>query len=495
MKTKTLFILIAFISVILLFHENVQANNASNELEQFVNNAIKELNDAPFKIPQFKDAVIDTVVPVDSSNKIENTNLHLCWLKNDKGRVGYIAIVESSSSFNVVAFSATTASPDYFLKNLKLNTVPEKQLNLSTAKQVSFIENMPLVATTKTMIGNESTEVSEISASLSSLLNYLQNKRDITFFGHIGSAMDSEYMRRFKADPNSGKEPNDKNWKSFEKEAEEVIKKENIPVGNTPEEKADSRKQQLNIVKPIIRRRLLNPVNAGERIIIIRAETTAIDSITKTNISSGMKDAILLQKNYLNGNISNLQKDLDILFMTRGRKAQIEITAFKQLKVEFLPAILLGTENNIGVLLGYLDIDGEIYASVFFPRTTKPNTMSLTQKLRENRIANNQPAEPDWEADQRHQDALRKAKEAEEKLRQAYLERGLPDPTPEKSIEERVRESMERQQAFTDKTLVVEDINSENPKSLENGVHIIKCSSLSSWQVLDISKIEVGNNW
>ena len=168
---------------------------------------------------------------------------------------------------------------------------------------------------------------------------------------------------------------------------------------------------------------------------------------------------------------------------------------FQQLKEDSLPVILIGPDNIAAVLLGYLDIDGEIYASMFFPRTTKPNTMSLTQKLRENRIANDQPAEPDLEADQGYQDALKKAKEAEEKLRQAYLERGLPDPTPEKSIEERIRESMQRTKDLHDKMILGEDINSENPKSLENGVHLIKCSSLSSWQILSISKIEVGNNW
>jgi hypothetical protein len=142
-----------------------------------------------------------------------------------------------------------------------------------------------------------------------------------------------------------------------------------------------------------------------------------------------------------------------------------------------------------------LDIDVEIYLSIFFPQTAKPNTMSLTQKLRENRIANNQPAEPNWEADKGYQEALKKAKETEDKLRQAYLEKGLPDPTPKKSIEERVRESKERQQAFTDKTLVVEDVTSRYPESLTDGVHIMKYSSLSSWQVLSISNIEVGGNW
>ena len=483
-----------FCIVILLFPIFAQSTS-SNELTTFVNNAIKQLNESTLKIPSFEKTEVDTVQGINVANRKE---LYLCWLKNDKGRVGYIAVAENSGSFNVVAFSATTTPPDYFLKNLKIDKVPNKQLNLSTTKQVSFVENVPLVAATKTLVGTDAIEISEISASLSSLLNYLQNKRDITFFGHIGSAMDSEYTRRFKADPNSGKEPNNKSWKSYEDEVEEVKQRENIPkLRNTltNEQVLIYKIQTYRAIKPIIRRRLLNPVNAGERIVVIRSETNLIDSITKTNLSSGMKDAILLQLDYLNGNISNLQEDIDVLFKTRGRKVQIEIMAFKQLKVEFLPAILLGPENNTGALLGYLDIDGEIYASVFFPRTTKPNTMSLTQKLRENRIANNQPAELDWEADQGYQDALKKAKEAEEKLRQAYLERGLPDPTPEKSIEERIRESMQRTKDLHDKMILGEDIYSENPKSLENGVHLIKCSSLSSWQVLSISNIQVGDNW
>jgi hypothetical protein len=485
------YILTFVLYIISAFSINAQGN-ASNELTLFVDNATKQLNASSVKIPQFDKANIDTIQDL---GKINGNTLYLCWLKNEKERTGYIAVAGNGKTFQVVAFSATTAGPDYFLKKLQIDNSSGRTLDFSKAKQISFVENVPLVATAKTLIGTDPIEISEIAASLSSIFNYLQNKDKIMFFGHLDSGIDPEYTRRFKEDPNSAKYPTNPAWKSFQKESEEAREKENISRGQTSEEKANSRSRQRNVIKPIVRQRLLNPVNARERVEVINAETSAIDRITLVNISSGMKDAVLLQQDYLEENTSKLKNNLDIFFKTRGREAQIEIEAFRQLNDDSLPAIAIGPENIAVVLLGFLDIDGEKYASIFFPQTGKPYTMSLTQKLREIRIANNLPAEPNWETDKGYQDALKRAKEAEEKLKQAYLERGLSYPAPEKNIEERVREGVERIQTSNDKTLVVEDMTSKYPESLIGGIQIIKYSSLTSWQVLNISKIEVGNNW
>jgi hypothetical protein len=453
MRMKILFFIIIFVFVS-LNSINVQGN-ASNELTAFINNAIKQLNASPIKIPQFDKATIDTI---QNLGKINGNTLYLCWLKNEKERTGYIAVAGDGKTFQVVAFSATTAAPDYFLKKLQIGALSSKTLDFSKAKQISFVDNVPLVATAKTQIGTDPIEISEISASLSSVFNYLQNKRDITFFGHIGSAMDSEYTRRFKNDPNSGKEPNDKNWKSFEKEAKEAIQKENIPAGKTPEEKANSRSQQRNITKPIIRRRLLNPVNARERLVVIRSETSVIDSVTLVNISSGMKDAVLLQQDYLDGNISNLKKNLDIFFKTRGRKAQIEIAAFKQLNADSLPVILIGPDNIAAVLLGFLDIDGEKFVSVFFPNTEKPNTMTLAEDLY--RIGG-----------------------------------GKTITDPNEGTSEKARDALSRLRDIQNKTIIAKDILSVFPKSMNSGIHLLNSSYFSNWQILTLNQISLDKNW
>jgi len=496
MKTRILLILTASFCVILLLAMNVQANS-SDELEQFVNNALAQLNAAPFEIPQFKDAVIDTIVPVDSEGKIENANLYLCWLKNDDGRVGYIAVVENSGSFNIVAFSATTASPDYFLKNLQIEGLPDKQLNLSTAKQISFVENVPLVATAETVIGTEPIEISEIAASLSSILNYIQQEKKILLFGHIGFGADPEYTRRFKENPESARYPDDPNWKSVEKEAREAFDRENIQKGFEPtlEERAISLKKQYNIVKPIIRRRLLNPFNVRDRFEVIRLERKAIENLTRIDISSGMKDAVMLQLDYLDGNRANLGQNLNTFFKTRGRTTQVDIVPFEKMQTDSLPAILIGPDDIAAVLLGFQEIDGERFASLFFPKTGKPSSMSLTQKKREIRIAKGLPAEPNLLDDPELQKVLEQLRETELKLKKLYEEKGQPAPVPEKSVEERAREWVAKAKEFDENMFVVEDRNSEPSVYLENGVQIIKCSSLSSWHVLNIGNIDVGDNW
>ena len=499
MKTKISFFFI-IVACISLFSINAQGN-ASNELTAFVNNAIKELNAASVKIPQFDKATIDTI---QNLGKINNNTLYLCWLKNEKERTGYIAVASNGKSFQVVAFSATTAAPDYFLKKLQIGTLSGKPLNLSKAKQMSFVDNVPLVATVKTVVANESVETSEIASSLSSLFNHLQHKDKILLLHFdTGFNSDPEYDRRFKENPAIARRPDDPKWKSFDDEAREATnrekERENIqnlrPNELTTEQRANFESKSHEIIKPIIRRRLLNPVNAVERMDVIIKEQNTIQNITRRDISSGMRDAILLQQDYLNENGTDLKQNINIFFKTRGRTAQIETLPFDKKEKDSLPAVLIGPDNIVAVLLGFLDIDGERFATIFFPKTGKPRTLSLTQKLIENRIANNLPTEPNKEKNEEYQKALKLMKEAEEKQRQIYKEKGLPDPIPEKSAEERIREGVQRVKDLNDKMIVVEDINGKYPECLESGVHLINSQQLLSWSVLNISKIEIGNNW
>jgi hypothetical protein len=489
MKYKVSFFFIIFVCLS-LFSINAQGN-ASNELTAFVNNAIKQLNAASVKIPQFDKATIDTI---QNLGKINGNTLYLCWLKNEKERTGYIAVAGNGKSFQVVAFSATTAAPDYFLKKLQLDNLSSKTLDFSKAKQISFVDNVPLVATTKTLVGTDPIEISEIAASLSSVFNYLQNKQKIMFFGHSGSA-DPEYSRRLTEDPNKAKYPKDPNWKSFDQEARETAMRGNISRGQTPEERATSRGQQFSIIKPIIRKRLLNPVNMRERYDVLQAEQNAIENVTRIDISSGMKEAILLQQNYLEGNTSNLVKNIDVFFKTRGRTAKLDSIAFEKLQNESLPVILTGPENICGVILGYVDIDKQRFVSIFFSKTSSPITMNIAQKIREVRVASGLPAEPNREPSAEYKKALERAKEAEKQQQKISQEKGLPYTPPEKTIEERISEAIERGKAAEEKGIVVEDRKSKGTNSFENGVHLINSQQLSSWKVLNISKIEIGNNW
>ena len=458
MKTRITIALTSFLCAISVF-PIIVCGISSNELSAFVNEAVTQLNKSSLQIPQFKQAEIDVIEPVESAKKIANTNLYLCWLKNNQGRVGYMAVASTGGTFQIVAFSATTVPPDYFLKNLQIGNPPKRQLNLSNAKQISFVENVPLVASAKTVIGTEPIEISEIACSLSSLLNYIQNEQKILLFGHLGHISDPEYTRRFKENPASRQYPDDPNWLSFDKEARQSIEKENIPKGLSSGEKTDSRNKQRNLIKPIIRRRLLNPVNARERLDLIQNEASAIEHVTRIDISSGMKDAIMLQLDYLDGNITSLVKNIEVFFETRGRTSQIDIMPFEKLQKESLPAILIGPDNIASVVLGFMDIDGEKFALIFFPKTGKPYKITLTDRMRE----------------------INKEGKA------------LADPN--EAVTEEGREMLSRLRDMQNKTIITENIPSKFPESMNTGVHIFNISNISAWQILTLSEISIDKNW
>ena len=98
------------------------------------------------------------------------------------------------------------------------------------------------------------------------MLNYWQDQRDVLFFGHVGFGEgfqpDSEYKRRFKENPNIAQELDDPNWQSFRKERTAALIRTNFQWGQTPEEMLASKVRARDMVKPMIRRRLLDPLNA-----------------------------------------------------------------------------------------------------------------------------------------------------------------------------------------------------------------------------------------
>ena len=89
--------------------------------------------------------------------------------------------------------------------------------------------------------------------------------------------------------------------------------------------------------------------------------------MTAVDISIRMRDAILLQMDYLDPDTEHLQQDLEFFFRTRGRVAQLNIQPFQKVQPDLLPVVIMGPEHEAGVVLGYVDIGGERFASVLFP--------------------------------------------------------------------------------------------------------------------------------
>lgn len=483
-----------FASIILCFISTIPATAAQegvpDELVAFVERTAADIDASPLNIPQFKSTKIDNI---EDLGKVDGASRYLCWLKTDPNRVGYVAVASDGESFRVLAFSATTLPPQYYLKNLQVPQAQQEPLDFAHANQVSAVADVPLVAATKTSLATEPFDISELAASVSSVLNYVQSDKKVVLFGHAGSQEDSEYTRRFKEDPNSAKVPDDPNWMSFDQERRHVIAGEKAQVQHTSEDKASFTRRQVNAVKPVIRRRLLNPVNARERLEILGAEWMALNAVTHMTISQGMKDAVMLQDDYLGKDDSTIEEDLGLFFRTRGRTVRLRMYPFGQRDSDSVPAILVGPAGIVGVLLGFADMDDRHFAFVFFPRTGTPVKMSLSDKMEEIRRARGVPTEPDKE--EQIKATVKHIRETQERYRKEAEEKGIPYKPPIEDPELWVRQSLARYENRTEGSLIVEDRYSGVPPRIENGVHLVDCLTLSSWNVVCIGEIGVDDNW
>jgi hypothetical protein len=464
-------------------------------LAAFVTETASDIAASPLHVAQFKGATLDAVEDLGPSNGI---NRYLCWLKTDPNRIGYLAVGSDGKSFQVLAFSASTlspgyfgyekgshiyasspvvSSPGYFLKHLEVAQPSPKSLDFSRMEHVSFVENVPLVPAARTLWGTQPIEMSEMAASLSSLFNYIQKQpiemsefaarlssavndvlgdKGILFFGRRNSEWNPEYLERMWRDSAAGRVRPDSNRESLELELLEVMKRENIPQGQTEGEQADYRVRMRNVTKPLIRQRLLDPNNACERLEALQAEQK--DNVTIIDISQGMRDAIYLQMDYLADDRANIKQSLDLFLKTRGRTASISIVPFAKTHVDSLPTVLIGPDNIAALVLGSMEIDGEHFSLVFFPKTGRPNRMSMADRSRARGAADR-----------------------------------LADPNRGKNAKE--REGLARLRKMEETTMLVEDPDSKLPDSLSAGVHMCRTSSLAQWQAIDIGKIEVGPNW
>ena len=181
---------------------------SQKDIVGFVNGALADLNSSSIKVPAFESAQAQSAQKIKQANGI---GYYLCKLRNKEGPAGYIAVAAEADTYQVIALSATDASPEYFLKQLDVRNLGKQPLRFSQAKPVSFVERVPLVASAKTKLGFEPIEISEIASSLSSLLNHMQYDKKMLLFGHTGIFyMESAYFRPYRM----SERPKEPNWKS-----------------------------------------------------------------------------------------------------------------------------------------------------------------------------------------------------------------------------------------------------------------------------------------
>jgi hypothetical protein len=493
---------VSFVSVFILLLSATTAvaqERVPRELAAFAERTAAEIGASPLGVPQFKSAKVDAI---EDLGKIDGTDRYLCWLKTDPNRGGYIAVASDGKSFQVLAFSATTMPPAYFLRQLRVVPPPQTPIDFAHAKQLCFTPDVPLVAATETYLGTERCNISETAASLSTVLNYWQNEKKMLLFHHVGmepSLQDQEYSRRYAENAANRLEPQDPNVLSFRKECDMALARANTRTtanGRTQEEVIASGLRRREIVTPIIRRRLLDPINAGERMSALEEERNTLARVTRMDISSRMKDAVLLQLDYIDKDPANLKKNLGVFFETRGRTARFDQRPLDQMNADVLPLILMAGGDIAGVLLGYVDVDGERFASVYFPRTGHSVRKTWAQKRQEIRLQNGLSAEPPkWSERPETLKRIEELKETEAHLREVYREKGLPDPVPQTSVEQRVAADAERREKDYSTMFVVEDLQSRTSASGEDGIHLVRYSCLSSWLALSVGEVKAGGNW
>lgn len=495
---------LSFTSILLCLISTIPATATQGRvpdgLTAFAERTAADVGASSLNIPQFESAKVDGLEDLGKANGIDR---YLCWLKTDPNRVGYIAVAHTDESFQVLAFSATTLPPQYFLNDLQVPHAQKESLDFAHVNQVAAVADVPLVAATKTYLLGEPFEISELAASVSAVLNHCQTKREILLLRHAGlqrggpqmSGPDSEYTRRYRENPASAQAPTDPNWQSFRTERNAALASAGLKPGRTHEKSVARKLRTWDIIKPLVKRRLLDPVNARERFDVIQEEGIALDAVVVPGVSLSMKDAVLLQTHYLDGARRNLQRDIESFFWTRGRTVRLESPPFEKMATDALPVLILGPEDLAAVVLGYVDIGGQRFASVLLPATARPIVTSLAQWGREYRMAQGLPPETNRTEGEEFDRAVARMRAAEEEKRRMCEAQGIPYQPPEKDPAQVLKESVERMRAGNEALPVAEDRFSVSPMNLEHGVHLIRCSALRSWQTLYIADIGVADNW
>ncbi len=455
-------------------------------LSAFVQNTAADLSSSPLQVAPFKAAMLDTVEDLGPSGGIDR---YLCWLKNDQGRVGYLAVAGRSGTYRVVAFSATGAPPNYVLQHLEVAHLPTRSADLTKATAAQFSEKVPLVAAGQIMLaGKETVNLSELSCALASLLGYLQREKKMLLFGYPDFLFNKETLAKTVTgpppDPAKLKANEDLfearkkelNWRPFEEEAQEALAREGL---NTPLVSPQIWAQKVRarrFLAPLRRQRLLNPLSPEERFGLMSGEYEQLQSVTgASEITRGKRAALLLQEDYLGTAPDKLQDDLRVFFKTRGLFVDVNVAPFAAGRSDALPCLVVGGAGTAAVLLGYVRAGEGDFALLYCPGTGDTRYETLADRLRKTRAvaARGTGATP----------------ESQNEEHQKRMERIGPEERA------KIEASVARMQAQDEKIIVGEDILSSLPDSLRHGAHVVDCASLRSWKMARLGKVELGDNW
>src|SRR5690554_4323613 len=145
--------------------------------EEYVQSFVAQLARSGLELPAFDGAVLDCVETVELWEEAKGT---LCWLKNEKGRCGYVLFSGEPELPSLLAFSATTSAPSYFSE-----LAPSDKKAVGALRRVtgfSFVTGVPLISSQNVRLGTKEIQLTEGACSLAAVMNYLQHVKAMPLF-------------------------------------------------------------------------------------------------------------------------------------------------------------------------------------------------------------------------------------------------------------------------------------------------------------------------
>lgn len=397
---------------------------------------------------------------------------HVCTLVSPEGPAGYVLLHENATVVGVVGFSGTSFPVELIphLLTSPMQDVVQPPLDFKGTDSVR------MVATIRKE--NPSVAVAPISAAAAAVIGHLQERLSLPLFLHVDDldkcdSFEARLIKEKATDPPQTPQiPT--SWRSqteYLSEREAVLVKAGLLPQTPTTSPAGFRRitnhvRAFEVTQPLRRTRLSEPSCPDERWQILRDEQQAADLALYKQKSKGMVNAFLLQSGYLAG-AESPHKGIEEFFISRGLVVICEDTSVNELKPEDLPCIVFKQRDVAGVLVGLAGTSEERWGLLVLPNTVVPQSQSLSEKLRANRIAAGKPPDEPEEID--------------------------PSLPPETRA--RIAAQLEQLKQLNASIKMIEDPTAKPPDSLSAGAHFIQISALSDWRCLRLSTPVPGPNW
>ena len=363
--------------------------------EEYVQSFVSQLARSGLELPAFDGAVLDCVETVELWGEAKGT---LCWLKNEKGRFGYLLFSGEPDSLALLAFSESGVCCD-LLPYMMSTEGGDGAIPNTGAADIAMVSEGYLVATSTVRLGLEHVQLSNASCSIITLFSCVQRtlKQPLFIHGSMvfldthGASASSAQLCPEKAGQIAEEYINETSarnggWRPFAHEQREVLEEAGVDVnsGQTPEEQLRLRTSAREVSRAHLHRRLENPLDAKERYELLKVEMMELRRVAGAYAehpqakryfpSNRMYEALLLQEDYLAPE-NELIDNLRYFLFTRGLNTVFHVTDAD--KASGVPALLVEDNEVLGVVVGEVTLGGIEFLCIFVPRTSTPKERDM----------------------------------------------------------------------------------------------------------------------